>query len=194
MLRFRCGHGAASGVQLDRDCPICVVLSSAGRSRASLERQLARPERVRFQSEIALGAEYTWVCARGHECYRAPVSAAIDGDDCPKCRANALSPSGAREHGVPGMRANLRLPTSRAEQRLRALFEARIRIPRGVNRVRIARSFHGRNEVWPDIVIPALKVAIECQTRARQMLVATSSTPARPASASRTFPPTTSTT
>ena len=167
VLRFRCGHGAASGVQLGRDCPICVVLSSAGRSRAALERRLARPERVRFQSEISLSAEYTWVCTRGHDRYRATVSAAIDGDGCPKCQANALSPSGAREHGVPGMRANLRLPTSRAEQRLRALLEERIRIPRGVNRVRIARSFHGRNEVWPDIVIPALKVAIEYDSPGR---------------------------
>lgn len=164
-IRFGCGHGG-DGVQLARQCPICNLLQSAGRSRAELSAKLARPERARFATEISPAAEYTWVCPRGHDRYRATVTAAIDGDACPKCRLNASSPGAQREAGVASMKGG-RLPTSLSEQRLRALLEERLVIPRGVNRIRIARTFHGRTEVWPDIIMPALKVAIEYDSPGR---------------------------
>ena len=163
VLRFRCGHGsdAEAAITLSRACPVCMMLGEQGRSREQLVTRVARGQRERLRSETQLGAEYDWVCTRGHDRYRGTVLAALDGDGCPKCRANASSPSGLRERGVPGMRSNLKLRTSRAEQQLRALLSEQIDIPKGVNRIRIARPFHGRSEVWPDIVIPALKVAIE---------------------------------
>ena len=59
------------------------------------------------------------------------------------------------------MNAGLRTRTSLTEQRLRALLEERIRVPRGVNTVRVNRMFYGKQEVWPDILVPALRIAIE---------------------------------
>lgn len=166
-LRFSCGHGAPGGsVVVSRACPICQVLTSAGRTRASLQQRLARSERARFAVEVNMNAEYTWVCRRGHDRYRASIAAAIDGDACPKCRAGARAASAIRQAGAAGMNG-ARMPTSQAEQRLRALLEEQLVIPRGVNRIRIARTFHGRNEVWPDIIIPALKIAIEYDSPGR---------------------------
>lgn len=166
-LRFACGHGAeVGGITLGRACPICQLLASSGRSRASLEARLARAERTRFAREVQLGAEYRWICSRGHDRYVATVAAAIDGDACPKCRANARGATALREAGVAG-RTGGPLPTSQAEQRLRALLEEELVIPRGVNRIRIARTFHGRNEVWPDIIIPTIKIAIEYDSPGR---------------------------
>ncbi|HLP23344.1 MAG TPA: hypothetical protein VK139_04805 [Microbacteriaceae bacterium] len=168
-LRFLCGHGASApdAVALGRSCPLCKLIASSGRTRTELEARVARGQRERFRSEVSPAAEYDWNCRRGHDRYRASVLEALGGDACPKCRSGVTAFANQREAGVPSMKANLRVGTSMAEQRLRALLEEHIVIPRGVNRVRIAGSFHGRNEVWPDIVIPALKVAIEYDSPGR---------------------------
>lgn len=169
VLRFHCGHGsrAEDAITLSRACPVCMMLGEQGRSREQLLARVARGQRERLRGEIQLGAEYDWVCKRGHDRYRGTVLTALGGDGCPKCRVNANSPTALRENGVPGMRSNLKLRTSQAEQQLRALLSEQIAIPNGVNRIRIARTFHGRTEVWPDIIIPALKVAIEYDSPGR---------------------------
>jgi very-short-patch-repair endonuclease len=74
---------------------------------------------------------------------------------------NAAGPSSLREAGVAYMNPGLRTRTSQTEQRLRMLIGERIRLHHGVNAVRIARTFFGRQEVWPDILVPQLRIAIE---------------------------------
>jgi hypothetical protein len=37
----------------------------------------------------------------------------------------------------------------------------RIRLHHRVNAVHIARTFYGRQEVWPDILVPQLRIAVE---------------------------------
>jgi hypothetical protein len=42
------------------------------------------------------------------------------------------------------------------KQRLRVMLGERIRLPHRVNAIKISRTFFGKPEVWPDIIIPAL--------------------------------------
>ena len=57
--------------------------------------------------------------------------------------------------------------TSAAEGRLRALLAARLDVDLSPNAVRVRQRFFGKLEVWPDLVLPELRVAIELDTVGR---------------------------
>lgn len=163
-VRFRCGHGATSGdgtVTISRGCPMCMLVDETQRSRSELIRRVAPAQRARLAVETRIGAEYDWRCERGHDRYTATVREALTSPGCPKCRRNAAGPSAAREAGLAYMNHGLRTRTSATEQRLRILLGERIRLHHRVNAVRIARTFYGRQEVWPDILVPQLRIAVE---------------------------------
>lgn len=163
-VRFGCGHGAApatAAVSLSRVCPLCMLIAETQRTRGELLRRATPGERTRLAVETRIGAEYEWRCERGHDRYRASVREQLTGTACAKCRANATAPGARREAGVAFMNPGLRTRTSMTEQRLRALLGERIRLHHRVNAVRIARTFYGRTEVWPDIIVPQLRIAIE---------------------------------
>ncbi|HYI33767.1 MAG TPA: hypothetical protein VEX88_09920 [Glaciibacter sp.] len=163
-VRFRCGHGAAADdarITLQRDCPLCMLLVETKRSRGQLLRKVAGGRQAALAQETRIGATYEWVCERGHSRFTATVMEVLTGPGCPKCAANAQGPAARFEAGVPFMKPGLRTRTSMTEQRLRAMLGERIRLPHRVNAIRINRTFYGKPEVWPDIIIPALKVAIE---------------------------------
>lgn len=61
-------------------------------------------------------------------------------------------------------------PASAAEAQLRALLVARLDVDLSLNAVRVRQPFFERLEVWPDIPIPELKVAIEYDTTGRDGL------------------------
>lgn len=61
-------------------------------------------------------------------------------------------------------------PASAAEARLRAMLAARLDVDVSLNAVRVRQPFFERLEVWPDIPIPELKVAIEYDTTGRDGL------------------------
>lgn len=166
-LAFRCGHGTDGGVVLQRECPLCMLITETGRSRTELIRRASAPGRAALANETRVGAEYQWRCERGHDRYTRTVMQVLTGTGCPKCMANAEAPAASRDGGLAYMNPGLRTRTSLAEQRLRALLEERIRVPRGVNAVRINRTFHGRTEVWPDIVIPAIRMCVEYDSPGR---------------------------
>ena len=165
-VSFRCGHGAAAGdpgvVAIRRVCPLCMLLDETHRSRAELLRGSAHrrsaprsPARRVSERRTTGGAPAATIatprpCAR---CSRAPGA--------PSARVNAAGPSSAREAGVAFMNPGLRTRTSQTEQRLKILLGERIRLHHGVNAVRIARTFYGRQEVWPDILVPQLRIAVE---------------------------------
>ncbi len=164
-VSFVCGHGGSAGdpgvVAIRRVCPLCMLLDETQRSRAELLRRVAPPQRAALAAETRVGASYDWRCTRGHDRYAATVREVLTGPSCAKCRANAAGPSAAREGGVAYMKPGLRVGTSQTEQRLRALLGERIRLHHRVNTVRIARMFYGKQEVWPDILVPQLRIAIE---------------------------------
>ena len=61
-------------------------------------------------------------------------------------------------------------PASAAEAELRAELEARLAVTHGMNAIRVARPFFDHLEVWPDILLPELRVAIEYDTTGRHGL------------------------
>jgi len=164
-VSFRCGHGGAADdprvIAIGRVCPLCMLLDETHRTRTELLGRVAPPHRRALASETRVGATYDWRCIRGHDRYAASVRAVLTGPGCPKCAVNAAGPSSARESGVAYMNPGLRVRTSHTEQRLRMLLGERIRLHHGVNAVRIARTFYGRQEVWPDILVPQLRIAVE---------------------------------
>ncbi|WP_285463736.1 hypothetical protein [Agromyces sp. NBRC 114283] len=163
-VSFRCGHGGdpeRGAVRLSRVCPLCMLIAETQRSRGELLRRASPPERGRLARETRIGAEYEWRCERGHDRYRASVREQLTGTACAKCRTSAGAPAARREAGVAFMNPGLRTRTSMTEQRLKGLLGERIRLHHRVNAVRVARTFFGRNEVWPDILVPQLRIAIE---------------------------------
>jgi very-short-patch-repair endonuclease len=169
-VRFRCGHGAAADearITLQRECPLCMLLRETKRSRDQLLRRAAPYGRPALAGETRIGASYEWVCTRGHSVFSATVREMLTGPGCPKCQKNAQAPAARWEGGVPFMKPGLKTRTSQAEQKLRMLLGERIRLPHRVNAIRINRTFYGKPEVWPDIIIPALRVAIEYDSPGR---------------------------
>lgn len=163
-VRFRCGHGAEPGdgaVTISRACPVCMLIDETQRSRSDLLRRVVPAQRARLTIETRIGAEYDWRCERGHDRFTATVREALTSPGCPKCRRNAAGPSAGREAGLAYIHHGLRTRTSATEQRLRTLLGERIRLHHRVNAVRIARTFYGRQEVWPDILVPQLRIAVE---------------------------------
>lgn len=61
-------------------------------------------------------------------------------------------------------------PASAAEGRLRAGLDALIEFDAAVNAVKVSRPFFRHTEVWPDIVFPELRVALEYDTVGRHGL------------------------
>lgn len=58
-------------------------------------------------------------------------------------------------------------PASAVEARLRADLAARLSVTTGLNAVRVARPFFGHVEVWPDILLPELRIALEYDSTGR---------------------------
>lgn len=61
-------------------------------------------------------------------------------------------------------------PASAAEAKLRALLTQALVFTEGMNAVKIVRPFFRHTEVWPDIVLPELRIAIEYDTVGRHGL------------------------
>jgi very-short-patch-repair endonuclease len=164
-VSFACGHGATAGapgvVSLRRTCPVCMLIHETQRSRGELLRRVSPAQRTALSSETRIGAEYEWRCARGHDRYRATIVDQLTGTGCEKCRRSAVAPAALAEAGVPFMNPGLRVGTSITEHRLKTMLAERIRLNHRVNAIRIARTFHGRTEVWPDIIVPQLRLTVE---------------------------------
>ncbi|WP_307451947.1 zinc-ribbon domain-containing protein [Microbacterium proteolyticum] len=61
-------------------------------------------------------------------------------------------------------------PASAVEDRVRADLRDRLALAEGFNAVRVARPFFDHLEVWPDIVFPELRIAVEYDTIGRHGL------------------------
>lgn len=63
--------------------------------------------------------------------------------------------------GTPFLSECAPKPASAVEAQLRADLFARLGVTPGFNAVRVSRPFFGHVEVWPDILLPELRIAIE---------------------------------
>jgi very-short-patch-repair endonuclease len=164
-VSFGCGHGAVAGepgvVAIRRLCPVCMLVHETQRSRAELLRRVSPAQRAALGAETRIGAEYEWRCARGHDRYRATIVEQLTGTACTRCRQSAAAPAARAEAGLPFINGSLRVGTSITEHRLKTMLAERIQLNHRVNAIHIARTFHGRREVWPDIIVPQLRLTVE---------------------------------
>lgn len=72
--------------------------------------------------------------------------------------------------GEPFWSSSAPKPASAAEAELRQRIASRFDFDLCFNAVAVTRPFHGRHEVWPDIVIPELRIALEYDTVGRHGL------------------------
>jgi hypothetical protein len=85
-------------------------------------------------------------------------------------RPGATSQAVGVQPGDPFVSASAPKPASAAEADLRQRIGMRFEFDLSCNAVAVSRPFHGRREVWPDIVIPELRVALEYDTVGRHGL------------------------
>ncbi|MHC5796560.1 zinc-ribbon domain-containing protein [Lacisediminihabitans sp. FW035] len=135
---------------------------------ATPDEQRQRPGQSRRRS--------TWCpeCAAGATRKRAPVPSRALSPVRPRAKRTAVrrTPVTVEDVVVGEAFYSLRAPkpTSAAEGDLRHRLAGRLAVDFGVNAVRVPRPFFSHLEVWPDIVIDELKVAIEYDTTGRDGL------------------------
>ena len=169
---FACGHpGIAPWTDPDADlrCLLCQRLEESAVNRSELLARVNPARRDALADETSPRARYSWVCAAGHGTYSAKVESVIFGSRCPVC-ANARAGAAAVPVGEAFVSSLAPRPASRAESELRQGIRDRLDVDLSPNAVRVARPFFAHIEVWPDIPIAELKVAIEYDTIGRDGL------------------------
>jgi hypothetical protein len=154
-----------SQVPLAADVLLCWECRVGHRFAATPTEQRQRPGRVRRQSAwcpecSSLARPQPVVLGEPRAIPRAPrrTAAALCTKTPPLRTGEAF-----RSECAPA-------PGSAAEGRLRQMLGARLALASDVNAVKIARPFFRHTEVWPDIVLPDLRVAIEYDTVGRHGL------------------------
>lgn len=159
------GGIALSQVPLAADVLLCWECRVGHRFAATPTEQRERPGRVRRQSAwcpecSSLARPQPVVLGEPRAIPRAPrrTAAALCTKTPPLRTGEAF-----RSECAPA-------PASAAEGRLRQMLGARLALASDVNAVKIARPFFRHTEVWPDILLPDLRVAIEYDTVGRHGL------------------------
>lgn len=159
-------HGVSlSQVPLAADVLLCWECAVGHRFAATPTEQRERPGRVRRRSAwcpecstlarpqpVVLG-EARAIPARP----RKPAPAL--------CTKTPDLPKGSAFHSACAPK-----PASAAEERLRAALTERLDFTSGLNAVKVVRPFFRHTEVWPDILLPELRIAIEYDTVGRHGL------------------------
>lgn len=173
-----------AGITLSQIPPAADVLllwecEAGHRFAATPDEQRSRPGRERRRS--------AW-CPECSERARAPIAlpmretvsvpgAAPSTRPLPPLRARREMPprticpkTPALPAGEPFLSECAPKPASAVEARIRADLFARIAVSPGVNAVRVARPFFEHMEVWPDFLLPELRVAVEYDSVGRHGL------------------------
>lgn len=129
--------------------------------------ELARPRRV-LPARIPAASAPTF-----------PASTAAAMEPAAPARRRSVSRTPSPTPTAPGVThppgtafASVHAPTatSAAEGRLRAAIASRLEVDLGFTAVAVARPFFGRREVWPDVVLDELRVALEYDSTGRHGL------------------------
>jgi hypothetical protein len=124
-------------------CPECTRLAlSRPNPSISVVREVQSPQRVPASRRVRAQRPARWICDKTPQL---PAGTAFFSACAPK-------------------------PSSAAEADLRAGLATRLAFTTGVNAIRVARPFFDHLEVWPDILIPELQVAIEYDSTGRHGL------------------------
>ncbi|MEW2459459.1 zinc-ribbon domain-containing protein [Microbacterium sp. NPDC047426] len=159
-------HGIAlSQVPLAADVLLCWECPLGHRFAATPTEQRERPGRVRRRSSwcpecSALARPQPVVLGEARALPARPKKPApalcTKTPDLPK--------------GTPFLSACAPKPASAAEAKLRAMLRDRLEFTDGLNAIKVVRPFFRHTEVWPDILLPELRVAIEYDSVGRHGL------------------------
>lgn len=168
-----CGH-ARDPRRIEDDpaddrCYLCRRLDREAMAREELVSLAAPGSRSAVSQENGTAGQYSWQCAAGHPTYRASVERILAGRRCPVCR-HARGGADRVAVGEAFVSRWAPSPASAAEPELKRRLGMRLTIDLRANAVRVAKPFHSHLEVWPDILLPELRVAIEYDTVGRHGL------------------------
>lgn len=168
-----CGHPVdprrISPDDANERCGLCRRLDSSPVTREELLERVTPGRRAALAVETRAEARYPWVCPAGHGTYETTVEKVVEGRRCITCR-HARAGADAVPVGEAFLSTWAPKPASAAEADLRQRLAARLDIDLSRNAVRVARPFFHHIEVWPDILLPELTVALEYDTVGRDGL------------------------
>ena len=169
---YSCGHPRDPRrieVADDDRCYLCRRLDGAATTREHLLALVAPGRRNDLASETTTVAKYRWVCSRGHGTYESTIEKMLGGRRCRVCR-HAAAAADRYDVGDAFVSPWAPKPSSAIEGDLRQRFAERFDVDLTPNAIRVAQPFFTHLEIWPDLVINELKVAIELDTIGRHGL------------------------
>jgi hypothetical protein len=153
----------------DDRCYLCRRLDGSAVTRERLLAIVTPGMRDTLAVETGTARSYRWVCSRGHGTWESTVERMLAGRGCRTCR-NAAGGAERTPVGEAFVSPHAPKVASAVEAELRQRLAARFDLDLRPNAVRVARPFFNQLEVWPDIVIPELRVAIEYDSVGRHGL------------------------
>jgi len=153
----------------DDRCYLCRRLDGSAVTRERLLSIVTPGQRAHLETQTGTAAKYRWVCGRGHGTWESTVERMLSGRGCRVC-SNASLGANRVEVGEAFVSALAPKPASAVEGDLRSRIAGRFTFDLGNNAVRVAKPFFNQLEIWPDIVLPELRVAIEYDSVGRHGL------------------------
>ncbi|WP_374314291.1 zinc-ribbon domain-containing protein [Microbacterium sp.] len=127
--------------------------------------ELARPARALPMRDVVPAAGSPVPAA-----VASPVGRAVLRPRTPPRRVQLCPKTPALPTGEPFVSGCAPKPASAVEAQLRADLFGRLAVTPGLNAVRVARPFFDHVEVWPDLLLPELRVAVEYDSTGRHGL------------------------
>ncbi len=170
---FACGHPrdprAIGDLEPGERCALCRRLAETGHSRETLAAKAVPGRRLELLAETRTDRRYSWTCSKGHPSFEGSVDSVLRGRGCPTCR-HAAAAADRYPVGAGFVSPWAPKPASAVEARLRQRLGRVLEVDLSLNAVKVAKPFYSHIEVWPDIVIDELKVAIEYDSTGRDGL------------------------
>jgi len=169
---YSCGHprDPRRVEQADDDrCYLCRRLDGAAMTREKLLELVTPSRRDDLAAETTTVAKYRWQCPRGHGTYESSIEKMLGGRRCQVCR-HAAAAADRYAVGEPFTSPWAPKPASAVEGDLRHRISQRYDFDLRFTAIRVAKPFFSHLEVWPDLVLSELRIAIELDTIGRHGL------------------------
>jgi hypothetical protein len=153
----------------DDRCYLCRRLDGSAVTRERLLAIVTPGQRDDLAVETGTARAYRWVCLRGHGTWESTVERMLAGRGCRVCR-NAAAGADRVAVGEAFVSALAPKPASSVEADLRARIAERFDFDLANTAIRVAKPFFNNLEIWPDIIVPELRVAIEYDSVGRHGL------------------------
>jgi hypothetical protein len=169
---YACGHPRdPNRIEAGDDdrCYLCRRLDGAPVTRDRLLSMVTAGQRDALAAETGTARTYRWVCAAGHGTWESTVERMLGGRRCRVCQ-NAAAGADRVPVGEAFVSALAPKPASAVEGDLRMRVAERFDFDLSNTAIRVAKPFFNQLEIWPDIIIPELRVAIEYDSVGRHGL------------------------